>query len=70
MALASMLAKRGIGVWLERSPRVHSTESNEDVVGVGDMMVGLVSRCRRPVDWSRLGYKAGSRSRMVGGIGS
>ena len=46
-------------------------ESSEDVVERGDMAVGLASRCRRPADWNRLGwYKAGSRSRMVGGIGS
>ena len=44
--------------------------SNGDVVGGGDMAMGLGSRCRCPADWSRLGYMAGSRSRMVGGIGS
>ena len=45
-------------------------ESIEAVVGRRDVVVHLVSRCRRRVDWERLEYKAGNRSRMAGGIGS
>jgi len=57
-------------VWLERKPRVRDMASNGDVVGGGDTAMGLGSRCRCPADWSRLGYMAGSRSRMAGGIDS
>ena len=44
--------------------------STEDVVRGREMVLDLVSRCRRPVGWDRLEYKAGSRGRTVGGIGS
>ena len=44
--------------------------SIEDVVEGRDVVVDLVSRCKRLADWGRTGYQAGSRSRTVEGIGS
>ena len=67
--LGSIPAKRRIGVCWER--RGNGTEIGEDVVERRDVVVDSVSS-RRHVGWSRPGYKAeaGSRSRMMRGIGS
>ena len=67
--LVSIPMKRRMGeCWVRRG---RGRGSSEDVVEGRDVVtVDSASRCRRPVGWNRLGYKAGSRSRVGWGIGS